>query len=175
LPDFSVGLRRVSPSRARRCAVCTNRSSTASAIGEVSGVTPIVDLHYFFSGTRGTGGTTQDFGVIRWYRRVGPGVPMSAGFVLQGQSVMVVPPVPPCSTTMISMTCLQYPGYHRSPARDDHPLTATSITAIRLRRGACAASGERSGARSGLRAVGPVEQFAPAGCLRAAQAPDMPY
>ena len=32
LPDFSGGLRRVSPSRARRCAVCTRRSRTASAI-----------------------------------------------------------------------------------------------------------------------------------------------
>ena len=32
LPDFSDGLRRVSPSRARRCAVCTRRSRTASAI-----------------------------------------------------------------------------------------------------------------------------------------------
>src|SRR6516225_997379 len=32
LPDFSAGLRSVSPSSARRCAVCTSRSSTASAI-----------------------------------------------------------------------------------------------------------------------------------------------
>src|SRR6516165_3461740 len=32
LPDFSGGLRRVSPSRVRRCAVCTRRSRTASAI-----------------------------------------------------------------------------------------------------------------------------------------------
>jgi len=32
LPDFSGGLRRVSPSRARRCAVWTRRSRTASAI-----------------------------------------------------------------------------------------------------------------------------------------------
>ena len=32
LPDFSGGFRRVSPSRARRCAVCTRRSRTASAI-----------------------------------------------------------------------------------------------------------------------------------------------
>ena len=32
LPDFSGGLRRVSPSSARRCAVCTRRSRTASAI-----------------------------------------------------------------------------------------------------------------------------------------------
>ena len=32
LPDFSDGLRRVSPSSARRCAVCTRRSRMASAI-----------------------------------------------------------------------------------------------------------------------------------------------
>src|SRR6266852_3560778 len=32
LRDFSGGLRKVSPSRARRCAVCTRRSRTASAI-----------------------------------------------------------------------------------------------------------------------------------------------
>jgi hypothetical protein len=32
LPEFSGGLRRVSPSRARRCAVWTRRSRTASAI-----------------------------------------------------------------------------------------------------------------------------------------------
>jgi hypothetical protein len=30
-PDFSCGLRRVSPSRARRCAVCTRRSSASGA------------------------------------------------------------------------------------------------------------------------------------------------
>jgi len=90
-------------------------------------ITEVFSLQ-FFGGTGGTGGTPRDLMLQRWYQPVGP---VCANFVFHGQSVMVVPPVPPISTTKISIRCLQYPRYHRYRRNACHG----SADAVRIHRG----------------------------------------